>query len=182
MESQDTEHPSLPSVFQPRFSAKIEAELKRIETAENNNKTAKSRERLQAVELSRYEPSDLPDSNASVEQWRHALRQAKINDSYLSERRVNLGLLEKFGKNSWLIGNSSLEDLHTQLQTELSNTRRELEKVEGQRQEKQVSIAGELKALEDSWKEGIERMLATKAAAENLRLQLLEEMGKAANA
>ena len=53
--------------------------------------------------------------------------------------------------------------------------------MESQRQEKQASVGGELKALEESWREGIEKMLATKAAAEKLRFQLLEEMGKAAN-
>ena len=181
-DSHDTEHPSLPSVYQPHFSVTIEAELKRIAAAENDNKTPKSREKLQAVELSRYEPSDPPGPSASVDQWRSTLQQAEVNESYLLERKVNLGLLEKFGKNCWLIGNSSLEDIYTQLQGELSDTRRQLEEVESQRQKKQIAIGGELKALEESWREGIERMLATKAAAEKLRLQLLEHMGKAANA
>ena len=54
--------------------------------------------------------------------------------------------------------------------------------MEGQRQAKQASVSGELTALEDSWREGIERMIATKAAAEKLRLELLDELGKAANA
>ena len=134
------------------------------------------------IDLSRYEALDPPSPNASAEQWSSALREAKVNDSYLSERVTNLGLLEKFGKNSWLIGNSSLEDLHAQLQAELSDVRRQLEEVGSQRQQKQASISGELKALEDSWREGIERTLATKAAAEKLRLQILEEMEKAAKA
>ena len=181
-DSQNVEHPSLPSLYQPRFSAIADEELKRIaNTAKTSGSTA-SKGHLKAIDLSRYEALDPPNPDASPEQWTRALRQAKISESYLSERTINLGLLEKFGKNSWLIGNSSLEDINARLQSELADVRRQLEEVEGQRQAKQASVNGELTALEDSWREGIERMLATKAAAEKLRLELLEELGRVANA
>ena len=180
-ESKNVEHTSLPPLYQPRFSAIVEEELKRVGDVTNADGSTKPREKLKAIDLSRYEALDPPSANASDEQWSRALQQAKISDSYLYERAINLGLLEKFGKNSWLIGNSTLEDINARLQSELVDVRRQLEEVESQRQAKQASIGGELTALEDSWREGIERMLATKAAAEKLRLELLDGLEKAAN-
>ena len=176
LDAENTEHPSLSSAREPNLPPLIQAEIERIESESSDD--SYNREISKAIDITRYEAPDVPNLSASGSQWRTAFRQVQINDSYLSERILNLGLLERYGKNCWLIGNSFMEDILTQLQSQLVETRREIENVEKRRKEKQASVSGEMIALGESWKEGIEKLLAAEAATERLRLKILTEMGK----
>lgn len=83
-------------------------------------------------------------------------------------------MLEKFGKNAWLVGNSQLEDILKEIETELAETRKQHEEVETLRRTQQESVVGEIKTLEDTWKKGVGRVLETEVAAEGLKQQILE--------
>jgi pre-mRNA-splicing factor SPF27 len=87
---------------------------------------------------------------------------------------TQLGLLEKFGKNAWLVGNSQLEDILKDIETELADVRKQQEEVETLRRSQQESVQGEITTLEDTWKKGVGRVLETEVAAEGLKQQILE--------
>jgi pre-mRNA-splicing factor SPF27 len=88
---------------------------------------------------------------------------------------TQLGLLEKFGKNAWLVGNSQLEDILKDIETELADVRKQQEEVETLRRSQQESVQGEITTLEDTWKKGVGRVLETEVAAEGLKQQILEK-------
>jgi pre-mRNA-splicing factor SPF27 len=134
--------------------------------------------------LKRYEDLDAPENTNPtsdedrpelLERWNKALKQAYVSSEYVDGRRTQLGLLEKFGKNAWLIGNSQLEDMLKNIETELAEVRKQQEEVETQRRSPQESVQGEMQTLEDTWKKGVGRVLETEVAAEGLKLQILEK-------
>ncbi|KAF5656743.1 BCAS2 family protein, partial [Fusarium heterosporum] len=103
--------PQPTSNTEPTFSPAITTELERI-----SNSTP-----LAPLDLSRYEapsPSAPPTT---------ALPAAAVAQSYLSSRLTNLQLLEKWGKNAWLLGNHGLEAELQALERELAATKREVD-------------------------------------------------------
>ncbi|KAF2634333.1 hypothetical protein P280DRAFT_439118 [Massarina eburnea CBS 473.64] len=170
-------HPALipAASYKPAFSDAIETEHARLETNPAS--------RLSAIDTARYEDLEAPPTThpASDEekpellaQWDAALKKAYTSSEYLTARSTELGLLEKFGKNAWLVGNAQLEDVLKSIETELAGVRRQQEEVEGLRRAQQESVAGEIGTLEQTWKEGVGRVLETEVAAEGLKQQILE--------
>lgn len=88
-------------------------------------------------------------------------------------------MLEKFGKNAWLVGNSQLEDILKEIEAELAETRKQHEEVETLRRTQQESVLGEIKTLEDTWQKGVGRVLETEVAAEGLKQQQILERRRA---
>lgn len=168
-------HPALPTLAPARFSAAMTIELARLQ----HGKAA-----TPGIDLARYEsvsePGESGTAAAAGAEWRAALQQAYATHTYLSGRLVNLTLLDQFGKNQWLIGNAALEDLLRHVERELKEVRARLEEVDRQRKEQQEGVLGEFLTLDDAWKSNIERMIATEAAAEGLRLQILQHKRQAA--
>ncbi len=137
------------------------------------------------IDTSRYEALDAPatvtDLSASattlaanLEEWRAAVRQAQVSSTHLETRLTNLSLLERFGKNAWLIGNSQLEDLLRALERELVDTRGRIEDVHRARKTTQEAGRAEMETLEQTWREGIGKVLETEIASEKLRLEILD--------
>lgn len=124
--------------------------------------------------MTRYEAVDMPDESQDGAQYRDTLAKAYSQSSYLSWREMNLGMLEKYGKNSWLISNSQLEHILKQLEVELADTKKQLEEEEAVRRTQQEAVAGEMVGLQDGWKKGIGKLLETELAVEGLRQQILE--------
>jgi len=166
-----TTHPSLPSLPPSTTSTLIQSELSRIE----------SKTPLNSIDLSRYEALDPPTTSPHSDEhdpntlllWRQALQKAYTSQSYLFGRQTNLALLEKYGKNSWLIGNSQLEDELRGLERELAERKTEIDMIVVERKNAQEAIGGELKGLEEAWKRGVGRVLETEVAAEVLRQEIL---------
>jgi pre-mRNA-splicing factor SPF27 len=170
-------HPSLiPAVsWNPTFSPLIEAEHARLQSDPAS--------KINAIDTSRYTdleapPNTTPTSDEDrpqlLEQWRSALSRAYVNNEYMRGRLTHLGLLEEFGKNQWLIGNSQLEDILKSLEAELAELRRQQDEVEQQRRVNQERVAGELTTLEETWKTGVGRVLEVEVAVERLKLEILE--------
>ncbi|KAF4994537.1 hypothetical protein FDECE_13082, partial [Fusarium decemcellulare] len=114
---------------EPSFSPAISAELSRISTSTP----------LTPLDLSRYEapsPSAPPAT---------ALPAAAVAHSYLSSRLTNLELLDRWGKNAWLLGNHALEAELQALERELAATKREVDIVNLERQKRQGAVAAERK-------------------------------------
>jgi pre-mRNA-splicing factor SPF27 len=86
---------------------------------------------------------------------------------------MNLSLLEIYGKNAWLIGNSQLEDILSGLEAELAETKHKAEEVDEQRRKKQDIVKGEMAGLEESWKSGVRGIVEVELATEGLRQEIL---------
>lgn len=161
--------------YTPHFSDFVEREHARLD----GNPASK----LSGIDLKRYEDLDAPeatnptsdeDKPEVLQKWNRALKQAYTSSEYVQGRLTQLGLLEKFGKNAWLVGNSQLEDVLKGVETELAGVRKQHEEVEAVRKTQQDSVSGEIKTLEDTWKKGVGRVLETEVAAEGLKQQILE--------
>jgi pre-mRNA-splicing factor SPF27 len=126
------------------------------------------------IDLTRYEAPDEPASDTPQEAWRQALRNAYVSSTYLSGRHSNLTLLDEFGKNAWLIGNSQLEHLLQELEGELARLRDDVENVNKARKAAQENSRGELLGLEETWRLGIGKILEVQVAEAGLRRLILE--------
>ena len=171
-------HPALipAAQYQPQYSHSVEREHARLD----RDATSK----LSGVDMKRYEDLDAPeytnptsdeDRPELLERWNKALKQAYTSSEYVQSRLTQLGLLEKFGKNAWLVGNSQLEDILKGIEAELADVRKQQEEVETLRQSQQQSVQGEIQTLEETWKKGVGRVLETEVAAEGLKQQILEK-------
>ena len=169
-EDQSTIHPSIPAQKPIHFSDLIEAEHARMASGQSKEG---------GIDLSRYEALDAP-AKGDIAAWKATLQKAYASTEYLRGRETNLGLLETYGKNAWLIGNSQLEDILKYLEREVEALKLEQEAVEAQRKAAQANVAGEMQSLEEGWKTGIGRMIEAQAAAERLRQEILERKRMAA--
>lgn len=161
--------------YTPHFSSLIEREHARLD----GNPASK----LSGIDLKRYEDLDAPENTSPTSdedqpellaKWNRALKQAYTSSEYVQGRLTQLGLLERFGKNAWLVGNSQLEDMLKSIEAELADVRKQHEEVETLRRTQQESVHGEIKTLEETWKKGVGRVLETEVAAEGLKQQILE--------
>lgn len=85
-----------------------------------------------------------------------------------------MALLDQFGKNAWLIGNSQLEDVLRGLERELAQTKEQIDLVVVERKNAQEAVGAEIQGLEGGWKRGVGRVLETEVAAEGVRREILE--------
>ncbi|KAF2718781.1 hypothetical protein K431DRAFT_126395 [Polychaeton citri CBS 116435] len=160
-------HPSIPSLREPQFSAAVEAEHARL--AQGLPKPSGD-----SIDLSRYEALDAPADGSDAEAWRAALRKAYAAHEYLRSREMNLGLLETYGKNAWLVGNARLEDELKAAEREVEAAKVEKEEVEQARRAVQGNARAEMEMLGAQWREGVGRMVETQAAGEGLKVKILE--------
>jgi len=158
-------HPSLPPEPTVNLSELIQKEVDRVGAGEP---------RKGGVNLSRYEAPDEPARDSDVESWRQALRSAYISSTYLAGRHTNLSLLEEFGKNAWLIGNSQLEEILKDLEKELTRLKEETDTVNKARKTAQTASKGEVVGLGETWKRGIGKILEVQVATDSLRQEILE--------
>jgi pre-mRNA-splicing factor SPF27 len=165
-------HPLIPALCEPSFSPLIEAELAR----------KAANEPLNGIDLSRYEALDPPSTSPTsdedrpevLEAWRDILRKAYASSTHLQTRSTNLSLLEKFGKNAWLIGNSQLEDILRTLEKEVAQVKEHIDYTNLARKNEQESVSGEIATLEQSWQRGIGNIIEVEVASESLRKDILE--------
>lgn len=169
-DAQTTAHPSLPPYHPPTFTPLLESflasDLARIQSHTPNR----------AISTSRYETLSLPSATDAdaLPSYRAALSAAYTARTYLSGRATNLALLEQFGKNAWLVGNSQLEDILRDLERELAGKKEEIDRVVVERRAAQEAVGAELSGLEEGWKRGVGRVLETEVAAEGMRRRVLE--------
>lgn len=157
-------HPSIPAARATNFPPLVQAELDRLQAGRGKDG---------GIDLSRYEALDAPEKD-DLAGWQAALQKAYASAEYLRGRQINLGLLETYGKNAWLIGNGQLEDLLRDLERELEMARIELEQVQQERRTAQGNVAGEMQSLEDTWRQGVGRMIEAQAAGERLKQEILD--------
>lgn len=175
-EHSSTLHPWIPASPESKFSPLVQQELDRKATGAPLTG---------GIDLTRYEAPEPPTRTSDTDapdlaEWRETLQKAYMSSSHLTKRLDNLSLLEEYGKNAWLIGNSQLEELLRGLEKELAETKTASEEVNKQRKIAQDASFGELTSLEETWKRGIGAVLDVELASEGLRMQILEQRRLAA--
>lgn len=108
-----------------------------------------------------------------METLKSALRTTYANTSYLRDRESNIALLETYGKNSWLIGNSYLDDIQKRLDNELASLKTRSEDTNKARKLLQEDAQGELAGLAETWKQGIDKIIQTQLACDDLRQKVV---------
>ncbi|KAK8157956.1 Pre-mRNA-splicing factor SPF27 [Phyllosticta citrichinensis] len=162
-----TPHPSLPAAYSPSYPPGMDAEHARLAAGA-------PKEPGTGVDLARYEALDAPADGSDIAAWRAALQAAYTSSAHLSTRLTNLSLLEKFGKNAWLVSNAQLEAELRAIEAELAAAKAEVEAVEAARRDSQARVKGEVDILGVTWREGVARVVRTEAAVEGLRREVLE--------
>ena len=160
-----TLHHSIPDLRAPQFSSLVDTEHAFL---------VQGQPRATGIDLTRYEALDAPEAGSDISNWRATLQKAYASAEYLRGRETNLALLETYGKNAWLVGNSQLEALLKGLEMEIESARIELENVERERRDAQAGVQGEFEGLERGWREGVGRLIEVLAAAEGVRGDILE--------
>lgn len=162
--STDKLHPAIPAQREGKFSDFVAAEHARIAAGAPKNG---------GLDLSRYELQD-PPAKGDLPAWKSSLTKAYASAEYLRGREINLSLLETYGKNAWLIGNSQMEETLRDLEKELEAAKLEREQIEQERRRVQATAAGEMQSLDEGWRTGVGRMIEAQAASERLKYEVLE--------
>ena len=169
--------PPVPSI---QFSDLIEQELAR-KAAGLPMHGGIDTSRYEAVEPPATDPTSDEDRPEIMDAWRDSLRKAYAASTHLRNRLTNLALLEKFGKNAWLVGNSQLEAMLRTLEKELVEVREQTDGVNKARKRHQEDVRDELETLNESWRERIGRVIEAEAASELLRQTILQQRRKISN-
>jgi len=159
-----TPHPSLRTSYTPTFTPLLAASHDLIAA------TSKARAPGTGVDLARYEEPTLP---AHAAQYHDALRAAYTSHTYLAQRTANLALLKQYGRDAWLIGNEQLEAELRAVERELAGAREAVREVEGERRAVQDAVVGEIRGLEEAWRESVGRAIQVEVDAERLRGEIL---------
>lgn len=167
-----TLHPSVSTTYTPTFSPLLSASHNTLATSTTTPPTA--RIPGTGIDLSRYAEPSAP-SDPSTETWRTTLSTAYTSHAYLSNRALNLSLLERYGNNAWLIANSQVENELKALEQELSKVKGDVETVEEERRGRMESARGEIEGLAGLWQQKVGRAIEVEIASEGLRRQVLEK-------
>ncbi|RPA86988.1 hypothetical protein BJ508DRAFT_220153, partial [Ascobolus immersus RN42] len=145
-------HPSIPALIEPNFSPLIRTELDRL---------ASGAPRTGGIDPDRYSaPSDLTSAYTS--------------HSYLTSRARDLHLLEKWGKNAWLISNSQLEGILGESEAELERVKNQVEGVNVVRKSEQSEAGERLARLEGRWKRSLGGLVEVQVATETVKVETEE--------
>mmetsp|Transcript_22522 Transcript_22522/g.31366 ORF Transcript_22522/g.31366 Transcript_22522/m.31366 type:complete len:229 (+) Transcript_22522:69-755(+) len=154
-------HPLLQSEMD-RIAKKIEQEERGF-PADNSHRIDQTRYQLQPPPL---------NQKSDVQAWEKALNnaQAQLEHQYL--RIENLELLQTYGANSWIQFNSFLDNTLKRLNTDLDETKKQLETVNLQRKNEQGACGTVIRNLESKRSELIHKNLQIEAACESLDEEL----------
>ncbi|KAI9900152.1 hypothetical protein N3K66_004414 [Trichothecium roseum] len=152
----------------------LEAELSRVADS------PLSPPKLDALSLSRYEALEPPQHPSDRHLLLPSLGSTYASAAYLALRASNLALLERHGRNAWLLANHQLEAELRRLEAELADAKRDIDLVNLQRRARQDDVAGEMALLEDKWKKGVGRVLETEIAVEEVKAKVRDELRRRA--
>ena len=138
------------------------------------------------IDLSRYEadaleppPRTTPTSDEDhpeiLQRWRDSLSRAYATATYLTGRQTNLGLLETYGRNAWLVANGQMEDVLRELEREVEAKRTERGWLEAARRDEGETVRRRVEQAEREWKKGVREMVEVQVAAEEVRMTVLEK-------
>ncbi|KAK7965273.1 pre-mRNA-splicing factor SPF27 [Apiospora saccharicola] len=138
---------------------------------------------LSAIDLTRYEvdEDDLAAAGSNPQELEAALSRAYTAQAYLTARHAHLGLLDRYGKNAWLVGNWQAEAELAGLERDLAAVKRDIELVNHGRRQMQTEVGEELRGLDATWRRGVGRVLETEVAVDRLRQEIEQRRQAAAS-
>ncbi|CAE6459955.1 unnamed protein product [Rhizoctonia solani] len=147
----------------------LAAELERVERGEP----------LPPLDTTRHQlPAPEDQANATEEEWKKSLENAKAQLEHQRRRQVNLSLLQTYGANSWKVHNFLLEEDAKWAEKAVETTKEQSVEVNRARKNAQITAGAQLTALENKWTDLISRNLqismanlALEAEIESLRRQ-----------
>ncbi|KAK4943461.1 hypothetical protein LTR10_016952 [Elasticomyces elasticus] len=155
-----TAHPSISSSPKVKSSEEV---LQKLELATPGKRDAGG------IDPTRYEAPDEPTGESTVEEYRQILRKSYVASTFLENRQTNLELLDEFGKNAWLVGNSQVEQVLQDMESELARVKTETDDINKARKTAQEQHKAELLGLEETWKRGLGQILEIQVATQELR-------------
>ncbi|KAI9798721.1 MAG: hypothetical protein M1825_005003 [Sarcosagium campestre] len=161
-----TLHPLIPNLQPSRLSDLLEREIAR---------KAADEPLTGGIDTSRYEALETPASPTDIDAWREALTRAYTSSTHLQTRLTNLSLLERFGKNAWLVGNSQLEDILRSLERELVAVKEQTDATNRERKRAQEDKRAEFDGLARDWRTRVGNIIEVEVAAEALRREILQK-------
>lgn len=157
-------HPSLQQQQEVEWtpsSLLIQQEIDRI----------KRGEKLQAIDLSRYEDIEMPQT-ASLKDYRCATRRNIVAATAMVSRSDNLALLKSLGSNAWTMHVHQVEYSLKQVESELLALRQDVDQVNIDRKKSQVAAGERLSELEERWRSLISGNLELNVACLVLQREL----------
>ncbi|KDN49408.1 hypothetical protein RSAG8_02110, partial [Rhizoctonia solani AG-8 WAC10335] len=145
----------------------LAAELERVERGEPLPPLDTTRHQLPA-----------PEDQATEDEWKKSLQNAKAQLEHQRRRQVNLSLLQTYGPKSWKVHNFLLEEDAKRIEQVVEATKEQSTEVNRARKNAQLTAGAQLTALENKWTELISRNLqismanlALEAETESMRRQ-----------
>lgn len=93
---------------------------------------------------------------------------------YLTNRSDNLALLETYGSNSWLIGNSIEENALGILEQELARIKEEGVQVNRERKGQNLELGGQIDKLAQRWRKALRGVVEVEIACASLEEEIRE--------
>ncbi|UNI15728.1 hypothetical protein JDV02_002234 [Purpureocillium takamizusanense] len=188
---------SLPPLREPSFSPALTTELSRIASSTPLQPLSLSRYEAQelppapstatskAKTTRRSRRGSASSSSAAAaaatssyvnDDLRPVLSNAYVSAAYLAARNQNLALLDRHGANAWLLSNYHLEESLRAVERDLAAVKRDIDLVNAARQRRQEDVRAEMLMLDESWRNGVGKVLETEVAVEELKAQVREEL------
>ncbi|KAB5593033.1 Pre-mRNA-splicing factor [Ceratobasidium theobromae] len=138
----------------------LAAELERVERGEP----------LPPLDTTRHQlPAPEDQTNATEEEWKQSLQNAKAQLEHQRRRQINLSLLQTYGANSWKVHNFLLEEDAKVVEKMVEALKEQNTEINRSRKNAQLAAGAQLTALENKWTELISRNLQISLA--NLTLE-----------
>ncbi|VDB99302.1 unnamed protein product [Peniophora sp. CBMAI 1063] len=163
-------HPSL-SEAREFFNGRplIESEMQRVE----------AKQPLNAIDTARF-TLPTPGADATEEEWKAAVDNARVQLEHQKIRHHNLALLQQYGANAWRVHNYLLEADAKVAEKLAEGVKEETTGVNRERKNGQTRIGNQLTSLESQWQQSIGNNLQLTMAnaaleAETHRLRMREQ-------
>ncbi|MBN3291908.1 SPF27 factor, partial [Polypterus senegalus] len=130
----------------PDFSA-FETEIMR-----NEFERLASRQPMELLSMKRYElPAPSSGQKNDITAWQECVNNSMAQLEHQAVRIENLELMLQYGSNAWKLYNDNLVHLIEQTQKELQRFRKQIQDLNWQRKNDQLSGGAKLRELESTW-------------------------------
>ncbi|WOO83504.1 Pre-mRNA-splicing factor SPF27 [Vanrija pseudolonga] len=109
-------------------------------------------EPIRGIDTSKYNPPSVPEG-ASVEELIEAERRGRIGEGHMAVRNDNVGVLQSYGPNAWLVRNYQLNSQSKELQETLTQLKEQVTEVNRARRVFQEDAGEHLGRLENRWQD-----------------------------
>ncbi|KAI0982511.1 hypothetical protein GJ496_008745 [Pomphorhynchus laevis] len=122
------------------------------EISKNEFERLSNRLPMETLDMIRCElPGPLPGKSTDIASWIDCVNNSYAQLEHQQMRLINLENMMKYGAEAWKQHNTSLQALFDQAQRYLFTLRKEIQKINMQRQSEQIEAGKQLSHLENIW-------------------------------